>query len=320
MTEILFIKTSSMGDVLHHMPAVTDARRRFPEARITWVVDELYAPLARLHPAVNEIVPIAIRRWRKRLYEMPTWNEIREATAKLRARRYDAVIDTQGLVRTALMTKLIHGESHGYDAASIREPFAARFYDHCYPVSWDLHVIARNRTLTGLALGYEPQGTPDYGFDRSVFAAEPSPPYAILFHATAKTSKEWPEDRWIEIGKSLAARGMEVVLPWGNERERERSERFAAAIPGARIPELKPILEVGKLIARATLVVGVDTGFLHLAAALGVPVVAIFTIVKSHTAIPMGPGKVEMAGAENGIPEVANVLAAIERVTQAPSA
>jgi ADP-heptose:LPS heptosyltransferase len=86
MTEILFIKTSSMGDVLHHMPAVTDAHRRFPEARISWVVDELYAPLAALHPAVAEIVPIAVRRWRKKLLELPTWNEVREATAKLRAR------------------------------------------------------------------------------------------------------------------------------------------------------------------------------------------------------------------------------------------
>jgi heptosyltransferase-1 len=313
MTEILFIKTSSMGDVLHHMPAVTDARRRFPEARITWVVDELYAPLARLHPAIAEIVPIAIRRWRKRLYEMPTWNEIREATAKLRTRRYDAVIDTQGLVRTALMTKLIHGESHGYDAASIREPFAARFYDHSYAVGWDLHVIARNRALTGLALGYTPEGAPDYGFDRGLFAAEGAVPCAILFHATAKTTKEWPEDRWIEVGRAVAARGLEVVLPWGNDRERERSERFAAAIPGARVPDLRPIMEVGKLIAGAKIVVGVDTGFLHLAAALGVPVVAVFTIVKSHTAIPVGPGKVEMVGAEDGLPEAVDVISAVSR-------
>jgi heptosyltransferase-1 len=314
MTEILFLKTSSMGDVLHHMPAVTDARRRFPQARITWVVDELYAPLAALHPAVNEIVPIAVRRWRKRLHELPTWNEIREATTRLRSHRYDAVIDTQGLVRTALMTRVISGSSHGYDSDSIREPFASRFYENTYRVSWDLHVIARNRALTGLALDYEPDGAPDYGFDRSYFKNESAEPYAMLFHATAKTDKEWPEDRWIEIGKTLAARGLQIVLPWGNDAERERSERIAAQVPNATVPERKPILEVGKLIAGAKLVVGVDTGFLHIAAALGVPTAAIFTIVKSHTALPMGPGKVEMAGAENGIPETSAVLAAIERL------
>jgi heptosyltransferase-1 len=314
MTEILFIKTSSMGDVLHHMPAVTDARRRFPQARITWVVDELYAPLARLHPAVDEIVSIAVRRWRKHLHELPTWNEIREATSKLRSRRYDTVIDTQGLVRTALMTKLIHGTSHGYDSDSIREPFASRFYDVNHRVSWDLHVIARNRTLTGRALGYEPEGAPDYGFDRGLFKSDGAPPYAILFHATAKKDKEWPEDRWIEVGKALAARGLRVVLPWGNDEERARSERIASQVPNAVVPERKPILEVGKLISGAKLVVGVDTGFLHIAAALGVPAVAVFTIVKSHTAIPMGPGKVEMVGAENGIPATTDVLAAVERV------
>lgn len=314
MSEILFIKTSSMGDVLHHMPAMTDARRRFPQARITWVVDELYAPLARLHPAVDEIVPIAVRRWRKRLHELPTWNEIREATAKLRARSYDTVIDTQGLVRTALMTKLIHGTSHGYDADSIREPFAARFYEISHRVAWDLHVIARNRTLTGLALGYTPDGDPDFGFDRSCFKPEAAAPYAVLFHATAKSVKEWPEDRWAEVGKHLAARGLQIYLPWGNDEERARSERLAAQISEAVVPERRPILEVGRLIAGAQLIVGVDTGFLHIAAALGVPTVAVFTIVKSHTALPVGPGKVEMAGAENGIPETAAVLAAIERL------
>jgi heptosyltransferase-1 len=313
MTGILFIKTSSMGDVLHHMPAVTDARRRFPHAQITWVVDEHYAPLARLHPGANEIVPIAVRRWRKRLHAPSTWGEIREAARKLRARTYDKIIDTQGLVRTALLTKLVRGESHGYDAASIREPFASRFYDVRHPVSWDLHVIARNRTLTGRALGYAPDGAPDYGFDRGRFRAAPGSPYAIIFHATAKQTKEWPEERWREVGKALAARGLEVVLPWGNAAERARSERLAAAIPNARVPDLKPIMDVASLIAGARMVVGVDTGFLHIAAALGVPVVAVFTIVKSHTAIPMGPGRVEMMGAENGLPEVRDVLAAIER-------
>jgi heptosyltransferase-1 len=302
-----------MGDVLHHMPAVTDARARFPNARLTWVVDELYAPLARLHPAVDEIVPIAVRRWRKRLFELPTWTEVREATSKVRARRYDAVIDTQGLVRTALMTKLINGTSHGYDADSIREPFAARFYENTHRVSWDLHVIARNRTLTGLALGYAPNGAPDYGFDLNHFATQTGEPYAIIFHATAKPNKEWPEQRWIAVGKALAAQGLKVLLPWGNDAERARSERMAAMIPDASVPDKRPILEVGKLIAGAQLVAGVDTGFLHIAAALGVPTVAVFTIVKSHTAIPIGPGRVEMVGAEHGIPEVANVIAAIDR-------
>jgi heptosyltransferase-1 len=315
MLEILFIKTSSMGDVLHHMPAVTEARRYFPDARLTWVVDETYAPLASLHPAVDEVIPIAVRRWRKRLYSPAVWREIAAAVSSLRARRYDAIIDTQGLLRTALMAKLIAGTRHGYDAESIREPVAARFYDVRHAVGWDLHVIARNRTLTGRALGYAPAGAPDYGFDRSKITPPPAKPYALLFHATANAKKEWPEERWAEVGRALSARGLEVVLPWGNAAERARSERLKAAIPGARVPAREPILEVAKRIAGARLVVGVDTGFLHIAAALGVPTVAVFTILKSHTAIPMGPGPVEMAGAEAGLPAAADVIAAIERVS-----
>jgi heptosyltransferase I len=314
MPEILFIKTSSMGDILHQMPAVTDARSRFPDARISWVVEELYAPLAGLHHAVDRIVPIAVRRWRKNLLQPGTWREGQAALRKLRESRYDKIIDTQGLVRTALMAKLLQGESHGYDAASVREPFAARFYDVTHKVGWDLHVISRNRTLTGRALGYDPSGAPDYGFDPSLFSGRVERPYAVIFHATAKKTKEWPEQRWLEVGRSLAARGLEVVLPWGNAEERARSERLAAGIPSARVPNLKPILEVAKSIAGARLVTGVDTGFLHIAAALGVPVVAVFTIVKSHTAVPVGPGKVEMVGAENGLPEVRDVLAAIDRI------
>jgi heptosyltransferase-1 len=314
MTEILFIKTSSMGDVLHHMPAVTEAKRHFPDARITWVVDEMYAPLAALHPAVDEIIAIAQRRWRKQIFKAQSWREFFAAIKKLRARNFDKIVDTQGLIRTGLMGKLARGERHGYDFESIREPFAARFYDLNHKVGWDRHVIERNRTLTARALGYEISGAPDYGFDRKKIQPSTSGNYAIIFHATAKAKKEWPEERWVEVGRELSKRGFEVVLPWGNEIERARSERIASQVPNARVPDRVPILDVARLIAGAKIVCGVDTGFLHIAAALGVPVVAVFTITKSHTASPTGSGPVEMIGAENGLPETRDVIAGIEKV------
>lgn len=314
MTEILFIKTSSMGDVLHQMPAITEAKRHFPRSRITWVVDEMYAPLAALHPSVDEIITIAQRRWRKQVFRAEAWREFFAAARKLRARNFDKIIDTQGLIRTGLMGKLARGEHHGYDAASIREPFAARFYDINHKIGWDLHVIARNRTLTARALGYEIEGAPDYGFDRARIKPGASGNYAIIFHATAKTKKEWLEERWIEVGRALSKRGLEVVLPWGNEVERARSERLKTQIPNARVPDRVPIMDVAKLIAGAKIVCGVDTGFLHIAAALGVPVIAVFTITKSHTASPTGPGKVEMIGADNGLPKVSDVIAAVDKV------
>jgi heptosyltransferase-1 len=314
MSDILFIKTSSLGDIIHHMPAVVDARRHRPDARLVWIVEELYAPLARLNRSVDEVIAIATRRWRRQPHLLSTWREARDAVRIIRAARYDAVIDTQGLVRSALLAKIVRGRSHGYDRASIREPLASMFYDVRHTVSWNLHVIERNRALTGLALGYDPLGPPEFDFDRSSLVAVPAPPYAVLLHATASTAKEWPEERWTAIGALLAQQGLEVVLPWGTEAERARSERIAAALPRARVPDRRPILDVARLLAGATLVVGVDTGFLHIAAVLGVPVVAVFVLAKSVSAKPIGPGPVALVGGEDAPPDVDAVKAAIEGI------
>src|SRR6202521_1011124 len=248
MPEILLIKTSSLGDVIHQMPALTEARAHRPDARFSWVVEEVYAPLVRLHPAAAEVIPVATR--------------------LLRDRTYDEVIDTQGLIRTGLIAKLARGRRHGYDAESIKEPFAARFYDVRHAVSRDMHAIARNRMLTGRALGYIADGPADYGLTRR---AKPAA-YAVLLHATARPEKLWPEEHWLEIGRALSRRGVKVVLPWGTADERARSERLAAALPDARVPPRQPLDQMAQLIAGAALVVGVDTGLLHLAAAFRVPI------------------------------------------------
>ena len=192
MADILFIKTSSLGDVVHHMPALTDARKARPDARFTWLVEEAFAPLVRLHPAVDAVVPVAWRRWRKSLFAPATLGEIGESLRGIRAHAYDEIVDSQGLLRSALIARLAHGRRHGYDAHSIREPLAAMFYDRRYAVSRDLHAVARNRTLSGLALGYTPQGEPDFGLDRARFASA-GERYAVLLHATARVSKQWPE-------------------------------------------------------------------------------------------------------------------------------
>jgi len=203
MANVLFIKTSSLGDVIHHMPAIVEARRRRPGARFAWVVEEAFAPLVRLHPAVDEVVPVASRRWRHALLRAATWREVRAFRRVIRSRVYDEVIDTQGLLRTAVISQLARGCRHGYDAASIREPLAARFYDVRHSVSRDLHAIERNRTLTGLALGYAPEGAIDFGLDRDRLASAAGEPFGILLHATARETKQWPEERWIALGCAL---------------------------------------------------------------------------------------------------------------------
>jgi lipopolysaccharide heptosyltransferase I len=315
MANLLFIKTSSLGDVIHHMPAIVEARRHRPDARFAWVAEEAFAPLVRLHPAVDEVLAVASRRWRHALLSPATWREARAFRRAIRARAYDEVIDTQGLLRTAVISQLARGRRHGYDAASIREPLASRFYDVRHRVSRDLHAIERNRILTGLALGYAPDGAIDFGLDRGSLAAAGAAPFAILLHATARETKTWPEERWIAFGRALAARALDVELPWGTEAERQRSERIAANIPGARVPDRRPLDQLARRIAAAKVVIGVDTGLLHLAAALGVPLVGIFVGSEPGLTGPKGQGPIAVVGGKGALPETQDVLAALDGLT-----
>jgi heptosyltransferase-1 len=313
MTDFLFIKTSSMGDIIHHMPALTDARTHFPQARLVWMIEEMYAPLARLHPAVDEVIPVAWRRWRKSLSAGTTWREIAAQRQKLQARAYDAVIDTQGLIRTAAMARSARGTRHGYDRNSIREPLAAMFYDVRHAVSRDLHAIERNRQLTGLALGYRPEGPPDYGFGRADVARS-GERYAVLLHGTARPEKEWPVANWIALARSLQQSGRRLVLPWGSEAERVRAREIADST-GAQVADWLTLEEAARLIAGAEFVVGGDTGLIHLAAAFGVPLVAMFLCSDPALSGPIGTGRIEVLGAQGRSPSADEVVEAARKIS-----
>jgi len=314
MANVLFIKTSSLGDVIHHMPAIAEARRLRPDARLSWVVEEPFAPLVRLHPAVDEVLPVAARRWRHAPLALGTLVEVRTFVRSLRSRAYDEVIDTQGLLRTALIARIARGRRHGYDRRSIRERLASPFYDVRHQVSREWHAIARNRMLTGQALGYVPQGEVDFGIDPRTLAAPAGMPYGVLLHATTRPSKEWPEEHWIALGRRLAVRGIELQLPWGNETERLRGERIASAIPGARVVDRQPLDAVARRIAGAQVVVGVDTGLLHLGAALMVPLIGIFVGSEPGLTGPMGRGPIAIVGGNGALPTPDDVLTALDRV------
>jgi len=313
MANILFIKTSSLGDVVHHMPALTDARKAHPDATFSWLVEEAFAPLVRLHPAIDTVIPVASRRWRKSLYAPATIAEIRASFRDIRAQRYDEIVDTQGLLRTAILTRAARGMRHGYDASSVREPLASLFYDVRHRVERDMHAVERNRILSGLALGYAPDEAPDFGLDRARIGKDSTSRYGLLLHATARREKQWPDADWIAFAKLFAQR-FELLLPWGTEAERARSEYIAAAVPGTRVPDRAPLDQVAKLIAGAQFVVGVDTGLLHLAAALGVPVVAIFAGSKPALTGPMGRGRLSILGDDGKPPSVDAVVEAVETI------
>lgn len=312
MTDVLIIKTSSLGDVVHQMPAIVDASRACPQLRLTWLVEESFAPLVRLHPSVADVIPVATRRWRSQLGAIATWREIGEFRARLRRQVFEKVIDTQGLIRSGIMARVARGERHGYDARSIREPLAARFYDVRHTVGRDLHAVTRNRLLTSLSLGYEPTGDVDYGL--SPPARTDGQRYAVLLHGTSRLSKTWRVEDWIETGRWLHANGLQTVLPWGAEAERLLSERLSGDIAGSRVQPRQSLDLTAQMIGNAALVIGVDTGLMHLAAAYQVPLVGIYVSTDPGLTGPVGAGRMAVLGGKGGPPSAGQVIDAAERL------
>ncbi|TXT26047.1 MAG: lipopolysaccharide heptosyltransferase I [Gallionellaceae bacterium] len=310
---IVLIKTSSLGDVLHNLPVVSDICRHIPDARIDWVVEEKFAPLPALHPNVSRVIPVAMRRWRKSLWQ--SRGEMRAACRNLRASHYDLALDTQGLLKSALITRCIRAPRCGFDRDSAREPLASLFYDHTYSIEKNLHAVERNRQLAGQSLGYTPQGAPDYGIRAPALNLPwlPPEPYAVLLHATSRDEKLWDEANWIALGKRLGQMGTRAILPWGSAEEQARGERLCAAIPGAICPPAIGLEDAAALLGGARAAVGVDTGLSHLAAALGVPTVGIYTATDPGlTGLHAGKHAINLGGKQQP-PDVEQVMVALRQ-------
>jgi heptosyltransferase-1 len=311
VTRVLLIKTSSLGDVIHCLPAVADAARQVPDLALEWLVESAYAAIPKLTPNVARVTPINMRAWRRRPLAPAAWSEFAALRRGLGAASYDAVIDAQGLIRLAWLGRLAQGPLSGYDAASIREPLASLFYQRRFPVSVGVHAAERMRRLVAQALGYPVPQAMDYGVD--VAPARPGwlpqGPFAIALHGVARPDKAWAEANWIELGRRLAGHRTALVLPWGSEAERERAERLAAATGGIVAPAME-VSDLAGLFAAAAAVIGLDTGLTHLASAVGVPVVAIYAATWSDINGVIGPGFIANLGAPGAAPDVEAVWAA----------
>lgn len=314
MRSILLVKTSSLGDVVHNLPVASDIHARFPQARIDWVVEEGFTDIPRLHPAVRKVIPVAVRRWRRTLFSVSTWRELGAYREAVRAENYDLVLDTQGLVKSALLARQAPGRRAGYAAEAAREPLAARFYDATYVIPKNLHAVERNRWLAAAAIGYEPNLPLDYGIAADPLAAQwlPTGPYCVLLTASSRADKLWPEADWLQLAATLNARGLACVLPGGSAEERARAARLAAGMAqGVAAPPLR-IAELAQLLAGARIVVGVDTGLSHIAAALGRLTLCLFSGSRPElTGVYAGDTAINLGGA--GAPPTAEqVIAAIE--------
>jgi heptosyltransferase-1 len=312
---ILLVKTSSLGDVIHNLPVASDIARRQPGAIIDWCVEDSFAAIPALHPAVGRVIPVAVRRWRKHPLSPATWRALKRFRADLRAGEYDRVVDSQGLIKSGLVSRWARGHRVGYDRESIREPLAVRFYDATVAVARAQHAVERNRQLAAAALGYELTGLPlDYGLALPPLCAAwlPSGAYAMCFTATSRDDKLWPEDDWRQLLDALNRRGLMAVLPAGTAVEGERARRIAAGAANAIVPPPLGLGDLAALIAGASLAVGVDTGLTHLAAALRIPTLALYLASEPGLTGVLGCAEYFNLGARGTAPTVGDVLASVD--------
>lgn len=315
---IALVKTSSMGDVIHALPVVTDLLAARPDTEVDWLVEEGFADLPRLHPGVAQAIPVAVRRWRRAPFSRAVRDEVSALRERLRARQYALVLDLQGLLKSAWLARMAGAPVAGFDRASVRESLAAFAYRHRYAVPRELHAIERLRQLAGQALDYPVQGLPRFGLrvpPRTVPGC-PSRPYVVLLHATSRAAKQWPDPYWAGLGAALRERGLAVVLPWGSAAENARARALADAMGGGDVvvaPRLS-LLDCAALLSRARAVVGVDTGLTHLSAALSVPTVALFAATPAWRFGPYWSERAVSLGEEGRWPDPPQVLAALARL------
>ena len=297
MKSVLLIKLTSLGDLIHALPALSDAKRARPEVEFDWVIDENFQEIATWHPAVRGVFTTNHRKWREALAHPSTRGSIAELVARLKTNRYDLVIDGQGNFKTALLSLFTNGTRAGFDRRSVREWVAHLAYQRRYAVTKKAHAIERLRRLFGAALEYPvPESPPDFQIRRDRFTrpqiALPRE-YLVFVHSASWKTKLWPEAHWAELLRKSVKAGFEVLLPWGNAAEEARAKRLAAGSGIQVLPKLT-LSEMGRVLELARACVCMDTGLSHLVAALGVPSITLYGATDSGLIGASGSSQVHL--------------------------
>ena len=278
--KILLVRLSSMGDLIHTLPAVEDLSKLRPDIELHWLCEAGFADIARLHPFVKKVHIMKWRQWRQHLWQKETWQEIGRLKTELRQEKFNFVLDSQGLIKSAVFAKMAGADIHGLDKNSARERWSAAFYQQTYAVPKGKNAVWRNRELFAQVFAYKMPETLRFGLsvpEQGRLNGLDKPYYTAL-HATSRDSKLWPVDNWRQLLEKLhAARRCRIYLPWGNQSERERAQQIAHGLPYAVVCEKMNLLQAAYLLEHSDGVIGVDTGLLHLADALERPVVGIYT-------------------------------------------
>jgi len=318
MKRVLIIKVTSLGDIVEALPVVADIQRHYPGVKVDWAADESFAEIVRWNAGVDRVLCAPLRRFKR----ARSWEDLRMIAGsirELRAERYDAIIDIHGVYKSAIIAWLARGRRRfGYQAKDLGERGAAFAYTHRFGPRPDCDAWHGMRVSTGEALGYAVDTPPEFDLrvprDGTPVLPAPAGPTALLFHSTSKDEKCWPVEHWIALGCELAARGLRIEIPWGSDAERRRAAEIAAGVPDAAVLPRLTVTQIAQRIEDASLVVGADTGFVHLSHALTKPTVMVFVATSPDHCGVRAPGRSISVGDGAQVPPVARVLDAVMRV------
>ena len=301
-----------MGDIVHAMPVVADILAHHPGAQIDWLAEAPFVAIPQMNTGVRRVLSVSWRKWRSQLHRKATWAAMGALRQQLRDEKYDLVLDLQGLLKSALWARQARSPVAGYDRHSIREGAASFFYQHKAAVPRDLHAVQRCRALAAAHLGYAvPEGPPVFGLAAPAPTWTPRATYALLIPNASRREKLWPERHWVSVGNRMRELGWTPVVCWGRRDEQTLAERIAASCDGD-VPPFLMVDQMASVLAGAQQVVGLDTGFTHLAAALGRPTLGIYCDHEPGLAGLVGSGRVQSIGGKGQVPSRAEVLALFE--------
>lgn len=311
-TDILIVRTSSLGDLVHMLPAISDIARYVPDAQIDWVAEEGFAEIPSWHPAIRDVIRVAHRRWRKHWWAPQTRRERAELRANLGARRYDVVLDMQALMKSIWLVRQAQGTRHGLDWKSAREPLASLFYQVRHRVAFWQPAVIRQRTLAAATFGYTYDGPPDFGLHGLTDGVKIEEA-AMIMPSASRDDKLWPAEDWQRVFDHLQSRGLALRLLAGNEAERERAQALIRGREGAVVLPRMSLRDVADQLACARLMVGLDSGLTHLSAGLGRPTIGIY---KASTPVrtPLeGCAYTASLGERGRAPSAQTVLSAVDQ-------
>jgi heptosyltransferase-1 len=315
---LLIVKTSSMGDVIHALPLASDLAGALKGVTIDWLVEEGFSAIPSMSRHVSTVHRVALRRWRRKPFAEATRRQIGEAKRALRDARYDLVLDVQGLLKSAWVARWSGSPVAGFSGPAARERVAPFFYQRRFDIPRSLHAVDRCRALGARALGYTASGPPHFDLSCSAPpAVAVAGPFAVLLTNASRLTKLWPTDHWVEVEGALAARGLLSVLFWGSDDEGMRTRDLAARMRRAVVAPRSSLETIAASLAEARVVVGLDTGLSHLAAALGRPTVAIYCDYDPSLVGLVGDGPVASLGGANVHTHASQVIDAVDRVMAA---